>query len=197
MRRRCFEASLNYPHVFAPSSRDAGRFAHPGRHARRIELPGIERQSACADPKTWNRRIRDPVGTYPGQFRALLANCRGGRPDRRLRPDLLDETGNRSARAFLHWAYLAKSHRRKGAGRQLLDELLVWARANGANRVELRYIDGNETAQRFWAKMGFQPFAAERTVLAWWMRPDGGRMGTAPFTPAPTDATAIPWRLEL
>lgn len=61
----------------------------------------------------------------------------------------------------MHWAYLAKSHRRKGTGRQLLDELITWARAKGANRVELRYIDGNEAAQRFWAKMGFQPFARQ------------------------------------
>ena len=63
--------------------------------------------------------------------------------------------------AFLHWAYLASAHRRRGAGQQLCDELLDWAVRKGANRVELRFIDGNESAQRFWAKMGFQPFARQ------------------------------------
>ncbi len=63
--------------------------------------------------------------------------------------------------AFLHWAYLRKRHRRQGAGSQLLDQLLAWARAKGVNRVELRFIDGNEAAQQFWTKMGFQPFARQ------------------------------------
>jgi GNAT superfamily N-acetyltransferase len=61
--------------------------------------------------------------------------------------------------AFLHWAYLEEEFRRQGAGRALLDELLAWAREQGAGRVELQFIDGNEGARRFWEKMGFLPYA--------------------------------------
>jgi GNAT superfamily N-acetyltransferase len=61
--------------------------------------------------------------------------------------------------AFLHWAYLDQRYRHQGLGRLLLDDLLNWARAQGANRVELQFIDGNEAAYRFWTKMGFRPYA--------------------------------------
>jgi GNAT superfamily N-acetyltransferase len=63
--------------------------------------------------------------------------------------------------AFLHWAYLEEGHRRLGLGQRLFDELLTWASGKGANRIELRYIDGNESARNFWTKMGFQPFARQ------------------------------------
>lgn len=65
----------------------------------------------------------------------------------------------RSPGAFIHWAYLDPAFRRKGMGQQLLDEMLAWARTKGAKRVELQFIDGNETAARFWSKMGFVPYA--------------------------------------
>ena len=61
--------------------------------------------------------------------------------------------------AFIHWAYLAEGQRRRGLGQLLLDELLRWARARGANRVELQFIDGNVAAERFWTRMGFRPYA--------------------------------------
>lgn len=61
--------------------------------------------------------------------------------------------------AFIHWAYLEPEYRRLGLGQALLDHLLDWARSRGADRVELQFIDGNEAAQHFWAKMGFQTYA--------------------------------------
>jgi GNAT superfamily N-acetyltransferase len=61
--------------------------------------------------------------------------------------------------AYLHWAYVEETYRRQGVGRLLLAELLGWAKARGADRVELQFIDGNQAAERFWTKMGFQPFA--------------------------------------
>jgi GNAT superfamily N-acetyltransferase len=61
--------------------------------------------------------------------------------------------------AYIHWAFLEESQRRRGAGRLLLDELLAWAKSKGANRVELQFIDGNQAAERFWTKMGFRGFA--------------------------------------
>jgi GNAT superfamily N-acetyltransferase len=61
--------------------------------------------------------------------------------------------------AFVHWAYLDPSYRRQGLGRLLLDHLLDWARGQGANRVELQFIEGNQAAQRFWTKVGFHTYA--------------------------------------
>jgi GNAT superfamily N-acetyltransferase len=61
--------------------------------------------------------------------------------------------------AYVQWAYLDPAHRRRGMGVKLLEELLSWAKAQGANRVELQFIDGNVVAESFWLKMGFQPFA--------------------------------------
>jgi len=60
---------------------------------------------------------------------------------------------------FVQWTYLDRNHRREGVGQKLLDELLGWARSKGAVRVELQYIDNNTSAERFWAKLGFQPYA--------------------------------------
>jgi GNAT superfamily N-acetyltransferase len=61
--------------------------------------------------------------------------------------------------AYLHWAFVEEEYRRHGVGRRLLDELLTWAKQQGAGRVELQFIDGNVGAERFWTKMGFRPFA--------------------------------------
>lgn len=61
--------------------------------------------------------------------------------------------------AFVHWAYLRPDARRQGLGQILMDHLFDWAREQGANRVELQFIDGNESARRFWTKLEFQPYA--------------------------------------
>jgi GNAT superfamily N-acetyltransferase len=65
----------------------------------------------------------------------------------------------RTPGAFVQWMYLAPDERRRGVGQQLFDQLAEWARAQGATRVELQYIDGNAIAERFWARMGFRPYA--------------------------------------
>ena len=61
--------------------------------------------------------------------------------------------------AYIHWAYLEETQRRGGLGRKLVDEMLAWARVQGATRVELQFIDGNGIAERFWTKVGFRPYA--------------------------------------
>jgi GNAT superfamily N-acetyltransferase len=61
--------------------------------------------------------------------------------------------------AYLHWAFVEEEYRRHGVGGRLLEELLGWAKQQGAGRVELQFIDGNTGAERFWTKMGFRPFA--------------------------------------
>jgi GNAT superfamily N-acetyltransferase len=61
--------------------------------------------------------------------------------------------------AFIHWAYLEPAFRGRGVGRRLFEELIAWARAHGAGRVELQYIDGNEAARAFWTRLGLRPYA--------------------------------------
>ena len=61
--------------------------------------------------------------------------------------------------AYIQWAYVEEAFRRHGIGQLLLAELLDWAKKQGANRVELQFIDGNQEAERFWTKMGFRGFA--------------------------------------
>jgi GNAT superfamily N-acetyltransferase len=61
--------------------------------------------------------------------------------------------------AYLHWAYLGTDHRQRGTGRRLFDELAAWARRQGAQRIELQFIEGNELARHFWTKVGFRGFA--------------------------------------
>jgi GNAT superfamily N-acetyltransferase len=61
--------------------------------------------------------------------------------------------------AYIHWLYLRPGQRRRGLGRMLVDELFAWARSQGAQRVELRFIEGNEVARQFWTKVGFLPYA--------------------------------------
>lgn len=61
--------------------------------------------------------------------------------------------------AFVQWAYLDPTCRRQGLGRLLFDQLSAWAQSMGANRIELQFIEGNVSAERFWAKTGFRPYA--------------------------------------
>lgn len=66
--------------------------------------------------------------------------------------------------AYVQWAYLAPQSRRLGLGEKLFGELAAWARQQGAGRIELQFIDGNQLAEQFWQKMGFRPYA-RRCVL--------------------------------
>ncbi len=51
--------------------------------------------------------------------------------------------------------WVAPSHRQAGAGRQLVDAVLDWARETGASRVELWVTRGNDQAQRLYESAGF------------------------------------------
>ncbi|MBY0522463.1 MAG: GNAT family N-acetyltransferase [Gemmataceae bacterium] len=62
--------------------------------------------------------------------------------------------------AYLHWAYLRPTVRRRGAGQTLFEHMVAWAQAQGVTRLELQFIEGNLPAQKFWTKMGFRPYAS-------------------------------------
>jgi GNAT superfamily N-acetyltransferase len=61
--------------------------------------------------------------------------------------------------AFVQWAYLDAAHRGQGVGEKLFAEMMEWARAKRATRIELQFIDGNTLAERFWSKLDFRPYA--------------------------------------
>jgi ribosomal protein S18 acetylase RimI-like enzyme len=53
---------------------------------------------------------------------------------------------------------VAADYRRTGVGERLCKALLGWFVLKGVHRLEVRHSEFNETASRFWAKMGFKPF---------------------------------------
>jgi ribosomal protein S18 acetylase RimI-like enzyme len=54
-------------------------------------------------------------------------------------------------------AYVVGKFRRTGVGRILVKHLSEFFSSEGVEDVTLRYIIGNEEAERFWQKLGFQP----------------------------------------
>jgi len=52
---------------------------------------------------------------------------------------------------------VAKSHRRLGIGRALLDEAVEWARGAGVTKLELHVFPHNEPALRLYESFGFRP----------------------------------------
>ena len=53
---------------------------------------------------------------------------------------------------------VAADYRRTGVGERLCRALQGWFVLKGVHRLEVRHSEFNETASRFWAKMGFKPF---------------------------------------
>ncbi len=51
---------------------------------------------------------------------------------------------------------VAASHRRRGIGRQLLDEAVVWSRSVGVRKLELHVFPWNEPALRLYESFGFE-----------------------------------------
>lgn len=50
------------------------------------------------------------------------------------------------------------SHRHTGIGSQMFEALCKWFRKEGIRRIEVRHSTFNETAARFWPRMGFKPY---------------------------------------
>ncbi len=59
--------------------------------------------------------------------------------------------------AFLFQMWADPAHRRKGIGRKLLQEVITWAREQGALRVQLGVTVGNSHARQLYESVGFQP----------------------------------------
>jgi GNAT superfamily N-acetyltransferase len=59
-------------------------------------------------------------------------------------------------RAHVDELVVAKTARRRGCGRALLDAARVWARATGADQLVLTVWEGNVAAERFYAAAGLR-----------------------------------------
>ncbi len=57
--------------------------------------------------------------------------------------------------------WIAPEYRGKNIGRQLLDELFSWAKANGLAGVKAKVMEGNVRALRFYQKNGFETAGTE------------------------------------
>ena len=69
-------------------------------------------------------------------------------------PPILAETDYGQVLDFV----VSADYRRTGVGERLCKALLGWFVLKGVHRLEVRHSEFNETASRFWAKMGFKPF---------------------------------------
>lgn len=54
-------------------------------------------------------------------------------------------------------AFVRPEHRRAGVASELVRELCRFFAANQVEHLTLRYVEGNEEANRFWTAMGFAP----------------------------------------
>jgi ribosomal protein S18 acetylase RimI-like enzyme len=69
-------------------------------------------------------------------------------------PPILAETDYGHVLDFV----VSADYRRTGVGERLCKALLGWFVLKGVHRLEVRHSEFNESASRFWAKMGFKPF---------------------------------------
>ena len=67
-------------------------------------------------------------------------------------------------RAYFSAAWIDPRYRRRGLGRQLVDEAIVWAAARGADHLRLWVDDTNPSAAEFYRALGFAPTGENRPV---------------------------------
>lgn len=59
---------------------------------------------------------------------------------------------------FIQDIAVTESHRRHGAGSQLLEETLRWFRKQGVTRIEVQVATANPISQAFWRRHGFNDY---------------------------------------
>lgn len=63
----------------------------------------------------------------------------------------------RRHRGYIHDVFVREEYRRRGIGRQLVEEILAWLRRRGVTLVELTVAASND-ALHFWEELGFQTY---------------------------------------
>lgn len=107
----------------------------------------LERDSASS--AMFGATVESPASVeadLPGADRTLVGLC-GGWAGQVARED--------SATVDLVFMWVSACVRRRGVGMALVEEVLAWARTQGAERVQLRVTDGNVPAERLYARCGF------------------------------------------
>jgi ribosomal protein S18 acetylase RimI-like enzyme len=62
-------------------------------------------------------------------------------------------------RAHVETLVVGREHRRRGIGRDLMNEATAWARRHGAVELVLTVWDGNRDAQAFYERLGYRPLS--------------------------------------
>jgi ribosomal protein S18 acetylase RimI-like enzyme len=57
---------------------------------------------------------------------------------------------------IIHDLFITNSHRRKGIGEKMYNEILNWFHSQGIKRIELQVIVKNQAAVSFWKKLGYK-----------------------------------------
>ena len=82
------------------------------------------------------------------------------------------------SRAELISMWTAPTHRQRGVGRLLVDEVLKWARRRNARVLRLMVVGNNDSAIRFYERLGFtrtgrtQPYPNDPTLIEYEMSRD-------------------------
>jgi len=58
--------------------------------------------------------------------------------------------------AYIAAAYVARTHRRRGILKKLVDAAMTWVRARGLTEVRLHCVPENGSANAAWASFGFE-----------------------------------------
>ncbi|MFZ2146172.1 MAG: GNAT family N-acetyltransferase [Sedimentisphaerales bacterium] len=53
---------------------------------------------------------------------------------------------------------VTEKYQRQGIGRMIIDALRLWYADKNVDRIELKYLTANKTAEEFWIRMGFKPY---------------------------------------
>jgi ribosomal protein S18 acetylase RimI-like enzyme len=107
------------------------------------------RESQLAD-SDWIKRVERWNGELGAGFLAMDENTACG-----IAGSFLDQDDGTRAHLISMWT--APTHRNRGIGRQLVNEVLNWARGRNARTLLLMVTSNNELAIRFYQRLGFTP----------------------------------------
>ena len=106
-----------------------------------------EREAVFSE-EDWHARVRRWDGRTGIGFLAIETNVPCG-----IAGSLLDQSDCAKAELVSMWT--APTHRRRGVGSLLVASVIAWARSRQARTLQLMVTNTNETALRFYERLGF------------------------------------------
>jgi len=119
----------------------------------------------------WMKRVQRWNGETGVGFLAMDAGVACG-----LAGSFLDENNRGSAVLISMWT--ASTHRKRGVGRLLVNEVLNWARSRKARVLSLMVVSNDDSAIRFYERLGFtrtgrtQPYPNDPALIEYEMSRD-------------------------